>query len=404
MSILQSIKMAAKSIGSNKGRSFLTMLGIIIGIAAVIILVSIVQAQQDAVMEQFEKMGTNQINVYYYQWGSGGTPDYTRELEQLCAELGPEKVIGITPQKYAWSNSIRYQSKHAEYPNIYLASDKYSVCSGFKLKGGRDLCYLDIQKMNRVCVLGSKVAADLFNYADPVGKKITISGDEYTVVGYYESKGVSEEYGGSYRDNIVVVPYTLEKRINKSSGGGSSSYEFIVKAASSDTVQEVSNRVKAFLEARVDTNNGYVDVYSNDQWQQSQTEGFAEQAVLLGSIAAISLLVGGIGIMNIMLVTVTERTREIGIRKAIGAPRRSIITQFLIEAAMVSTLGGIIGMVVGCLGTVVAGKLVLDTIIAPPPYILAVSFVVSVAFGVIFGVYPAGRASRLQPVEALRNE
>lgn len=404
MSILQSIKMAAKSIGSNKGRSFLTMLGIIIGIAAVIILVSIVQAQQDAVMEQFEKMGTNQISVYYYQWGSGGTPDYTKELEQLAAELGPEKVIGVTPQKYAWSNSVRYQSKTAEYPNIYLASDKYSVCTGFKLKGGRDLCYLDIQKMNRVCVLGSKVASDLFNYADPVGKKITISGDEYTVVGYYESKNVSEEYGGNYRDNIIVVPYSLEKRINKSSGGGSSSYEFIIKAANSDAVEEVSNRFRAFLEARIDMNNGYADVYSNDDWQQSQTEGFAEQAVLLGSIAAISLLVGGIGIMNIMLVTVTERTREIGIRKAIGAPRRSIITQFLIEAAMVSTLGGIIGMIVGCLGTVVAGKLVLDSIIAPPPYILAVSFVVSVAFGVIFGVYPAGRASRLQPVEALRNE
>lgn len=403
MTFVQSVKMAAKSIGSNKGRSFLTMLGVIIGIAAVIILVSIVQGQQDAIMEQFEKMGTNQIEVYYYQW-SGNTPDLTDELQQFCAELGPELVIGISPQKYAWSNSIRYESKQAEYPNIYLASDTYSICAGFTIAKGRDISYLDVKKLNRVCVLGSKVAADLFNYADPVGKKITISGDEYTVIGVCASKGVSEEYGGSYQDNVVIVPYTLEKRVNKSSGSSSSSYEFLVKAASSDVIEEAMGRIRAFLETKIDTNNGYVDVYSNSSWQESQTEGFAEQAVLLGSIAAISLLVGGIGIMNIMLVTVTERTREIGIRKAIGAPRRAIITQFLIEASMVSTMGGLIGMIVGCLGTVVAGKLILDTILAPPVYILVVAFLVSVAFGVGFGVYPAIRASRLQPVEALRNE
>lgn len=403
MTFVQSVKMAAKSIGSNKGRSFLTMLGVIIGIAAVIILVSIVQGQQDAIMEQFEKMGTNQMEVYYYQW-SGNTPDLTDELQQFCAELGPELVIGISPQKCAWSNSIRYESKQAEYPNIYLASDTYSICAGFTIAKGRDISYLDVKKLNRVCVLGSKVAADLFNYADPVGKKITISGDEYTVIGVYASKGVSEEYGGSYQDNVVIVPYTLEKRVNKSSGSSSSSYEFLVKAASSDVIEEAMGRIRAFLETKIDTNNGYVDVYSNSSWQESQTEGFAEQAVLLGSIAAISLLVGGIGIMNIMLVTVTERTREIGIRKAIGAPRRAIITQFLIEASMVSTMGGLIGMIVGCLGTVVAGKLILDTILAPPVYILVVAFLVSVAFGVGFGVYPAIRASRLQPVEALRNE
>ena len=209
MTFIQSLKMAAKSISSNKARSFLTMLGVIIGIAAVIILVSIVQGQQDAIMEQFEKMGTNQIQVYYYQW-MGQTPDLTDELQQFCAELGPDKVIGVSPQKYAWSDSIRYESKLAEYPNIYLASDTYSICAGFELAKGRDISYLDVEKLNKVCVLGEKVASDLFNYADPIGEKISISGEEYTVIGVYKSKGVSEEYGGSYQDNILVVPYTLE--------------------------------------------------------------------------------------------------------------------------------------------------------------------------------------------------
>lgn len=403
MNVLQAFKLAGKSISSNKGRSFLTMLGIIIGIMAVIILVSVVQGQQNAIMDQFEKMGTNQINLNYYQW-NGTVKDYTEELYQYCKELGSELVLGISPQKYSWSDSIRYKEKQANYPNIYLGSDQYTICASYTIEKGRDLSYMDVQRLNRVCILGSQTALDLFNYQDPIGKQITISGEEYTVVGVYASKDISSDYGGNYYDNVVIVPYTLESRINKSSGGRSSNYEYIVKAASSAATKELVDKLNAWLALRIDTNNGWFNVYTSNNWQESQTESFAEQSMLLGGIASIALLVGGIGIMNIMLVTVTERTREIGIRKAIGAPRRSIISQFLIEASMISAIGGIIGILLGCAGTVIAGKWLLDMILAPPPYILAVAFLVSVAFGIGFGVYPAVRASRLQPVEALRNE
>ena len=395
--------MATKSIGNNKGRSFLTMLGVIIGIAAVIILVSTVQGQQDAIMAQFEKMGTNQVQAYYYIW-NGQDKDYTEELYAYCQELGPDLVLGMSPQLYANNNEVRYKSKRAEYPSVYLASDQYTAVSGFQLASGRDLAYLDIKKLNRVCILGAKVVNDLFNYEDPIGKKITLAGEEYTVIGTYAAKDIDPEYGGVYYDNIIVVPYTLQSRINKQPPQFGGSHEYIIKAASSTATKEVTQKLQEWFMLRVGNTNGYFGVYTQNNWMEHETEGFADQARLLAGIASIALLVGGIGIMNIMLVTVTERTREIGIRKAIGAPRRSIIVQFLIEASMISAIGGVIGIVVGGLGTVVAGKILLDSIIAPPPLIIFIAFIVSIAFGIGFGVYPAVRASRLQPVEALRNE
>ena len=401
--------MALKSISANKGRSFLTMLGIIIGVAAVIALVSLVEGQQNAILAEFEKMGTNQIQVNYYIW-NGADQDYTDELYAYCENLGSDLVLGMSPQMYAnGSNEIRYRDKQAEYPNIYLVNEQYTVCAGFTIDRGRDLCYMDIKRMNKVCLLGSKVADDLFNYEDPIGKSITIQGESYTVVGTYSSKGVSQDQGGSYYDNIVVVPYTLSSRINKSSNSYSSDHMYLVKAANSDAIAEVNRKLNEFFELRGVSQNGYYSVYANDEYMNYQIEGLAEQGIFLGIIAGIALLVGGIGIMNIMLVTVTERTKEIGIRKAIGAPRRVIITQFLIESSLLSALGGVLGILLGYIITPVLGKILPDyaslgVIIIPAPFIVVVSFFVSIAFGIGFGVYPAMRASSLQPVDALRSE
>ncbi|MGI6039061.1 MAG: ABC transporter permease [Eubacteriales bacterium] len=394
MYLRQAFKMAFKSISGKKGRSFLTMLGIIIGSAAVIVLVSIVQGQQRAMMEQFEKMGTNTINIYDYSWGS---TDISQDLYEYCLTLDPELMVGFTPNYNTWTQ-LRYKDKISDI-NVYMGSELYSLCSSFELSAGRDLSYMDIQKLNKVCVLGAKVQNDLFNYEDPIGKKILVNGEEFTVVGTYASKGMSYEYGGDYYDNFIVIPYTLTTRVIKSSYRMSN---YIVKASSASATEELIKQIDQWMMAKVGQYNYHV--YSENTYMEWQNESFMQTGLLLGGIAGISLIVGGIGIMNIMLVTVTERTREIGIRKAIGAPRRAIITQFLIEASALSAMGGILGILLGAGLTLIFGKLYLNAIFYPTALIVILAFFVSVAFGIGFGVYPAIRASKLLPVEALRNE
>ncbi len=394
MNISQAFKMALKSISSNKGRSFLTMLGIIIGVGAVIVLVSIVQGQQEAMMEEFEKMGTNKINIYDYSWG---TEDISQDLYDFCLSLDSERMVGFSPNYNTWQQ-VRYKDKSVDV-GINMGSEMFSLCSSFTLSAGRDISYMDIQKLNRVAVIGAKVQTDLFNYENPIGKKLMISGSEYTVIGTYDSKDLSQNYGGDYIDNLIVVPYTLASRIQKSSYRMTN---YIVKASSATATGELVKEIDSWMMAKVGQYN--YQVYSENTYMEWQSADFAQTGLLLGGIAGISLLVGGIGIMNIMLVTVTERTREIGIRKAIGAPRRSIIAQFLIEASVLSSMGGILGILLGAGLTVILGKLYFQSIYTPTPLIVLIAFLVSVAFGIGFGVYPAIRASKLQPVDALRNE
>jgi putative ABC transport system permease protein len=323
--------------------------------------------------------------------------DISQDLYDYCLTLDPELMVGFTPNYNTWTQ-VRYKSKVSDV-NICMGSEMYSLCASFELSAGRDISYMDVQKYNKVCVIGSKVQSDFFNYENPVGKKIMINGEEYTVIGTYESKGMSQNYGGDYVDNIIVVPYTLATRVQKSNYKMSN---YIVKASSASATTELIKQLDQWMMAKVGQYNYYV--YSENTYMEWQTADFMQTGLLLGGIAGISLIVGGIGIMNIMLVTVTERTREIGIRKAIGAPRRSIITQFLIEASVLSAMGGVIGILLGGGLTLIFGKLYFDSIYTPTPLIVFLAFMVSVAFGIGFGVYPAIRASKLQPVEALRNE
>ena len=432
MNLTQAIKMAAKSIFSNKARSALTMLGIIIGLAAVIILVSYAQGQNMAMNAYYESMGSNKINVSAYSWGNSGV-NVGQELYDYC--LGLEGVVGVTPNGYVYSSpTIKYESKtlsrnsggsmagggtvvvgpgssSEEYPQIYLGNDKFSLCNSYTIAKGRDLSYLDVEKLNQVCVLGSATAEYLFSFADPIDKTITINGLPFRVVGVYQSKGAGTDLGTSEDaqwmeesikrlDRVILLPSTMTRYFNNNE----SITEYIVKVKSSDDLKEVTTNLKGFLSGIINTNNGGFSVYSEETWQNQSNEANALQQRFLGGIAAISLLVGGIGIMNIMLVTVTERTREIGIRKAIGAERRSIITQFLIEAAMICGIGGIFGIAVGYLGTLIVGKLSFGTILIPGAGITVGAFFISVALGIIFGMYPAVKASGLQPVEALRAE
>ena len=416
MNILQAFKMAWKSIAGKKGRSALTILSIFIGIAAVMTIVSVMEGMKEEMMKQLNAMGSNRLTVYMYSWmydadGNDISPDYFPDLYDYCQSM-KETVVGVTPNGqanatvvYGTKNSANMETKYDEQwnlisgpPTIYFGSDQYSACSNLTLAKGRDLAYLDMQSYNQVCVIGAEAAKIFFGTVDPVGKEVKINGNKFTVVGVYAPRGEEGENSINQMDNIFVIPYTMTRLL------GGSVDQYTVKVRSSEDMTEVTSRLGGFLKGLIPQGTGGYDVYNEGQWQQYQNETMNTISMVLGGIAAISLLVGGIGIMNIMLVTVTERTREIGIRRAIGAQRASIVTQFLIEAGMLCGMGGVVGIAVGTVGSVVVSRLMYQMTVYPPVWVGLAAFALSVALGVLFGSYPAIKASKLQPVEALRAE
>jgi len=416
MKLWQAFKMAFKSISMKKTRSFLTMLGIIIGVASVVIMVSVVQGQNKRNMEYFEKMGDNKITVNAYSYYDTNN-ETSQKLYDYCLSMS-DLVMGITPDlEVGQKMTIQYGAKTIavndwdnmgmnynweDMMHVKLGSDQYGVCNNYTLAGGREMSYLDVEKTNAVCVLGAGAKEALFDYTDPVGETITINGQPFLVVGWYNPMDV--EYWPEL-DNIIVLPYTFNRTMN----GNSTINSYVVKAKSASATIEALTKLDAFLGGLFPKNeqgwseNGDYYVQSDNSYAQDMENQNLMQSLVLGAIAGISLLVGGIGIMNIMLVTVTERTREIGIRKAIGAERKSIVTQFLIEAAVICSIGGIIGIGIGCVGTLIAGKLLLqESAMLPSVSITIGAFLFSVVLGIIFGMYPAIKASGLQPVVALR--
>ena len=426
MNLWQAFKMAFKSIAMKKTRSFLTMLGIIIGVASVVIMVSVMQGQNKKNMEYWKKMGDNKINLTAYSWMDMEN-ETGEKIFDYCLALS-DLVLGVTPSaeindtitiQYGsktvktndWEN-IDWNSGQDPYLtmlHIYLGSDQYGICNNYTLAGGREMSYLEVEKALPVCVLGSGAKEQLFGFTDPVGETITLNGDPFQVVGWYNSFDLGEgSYEGSMLDNAVVIPYTFNRTMNRNN----TIDRYVVKAKDAKSTVETLTRLSSFLnglfpkDENGNTINGYYYFDNSDSFVEEQEKASLMQSLVMGAIAGISLLVGGIGIMNIMLVTVTERTREIGIRKAIGAERSSIITQFLIEAAVICSLGGLIGIGIGYVGTMIAGKLMADVfegiILMPEPIVAIGAFLFSVVLGIIFGMYPAIKASGLQPVVALR--
>ena len=432
MKIGQALKMALKSLSTKKGRSFLTMLGIIIGLAAVIALVTYAQGQNLAIKAYYDSQGTNILNVSAYDWSSSGN-DVGQQLYDYC--LGLDNVVGITPTGYVWEDlTISYGAKTLSrqrnygyfgggvimmdggygsdddhYPEIKLGNDKFGLCSDYKLARGREFSYLEIQNMAQVCVLGADTAEYLFSFADPIDKTITINGLPFRVVGVYQSKSAGLNLGNSedtrwvteslkYQDKLLLLPSSMTRYFNRNEPINN----YIVKVKSSSALTEVVTELNGFLPSIINERYGSFYVSNPGEYAQDLDEADALQQRFLGIIAAISLLVAGIGIMNIMLVTVTERTREIGIRKAIGAERKSIIVQFLIEAIMICGIGGLFGIAVGYVATAILTKASFGLVIMPGSGITIGAFAISVVLGIIFGLYPAIKASALQPVEALR--
>lgn len=303
MNIMQAVKMAWKSIWGKKGRSALTILGIFIGIAAVMTIVSVMEGMKQKTMEQFEAMGSNRITVSVYSWlydedGNDISKDYFPDLYDYCNGL-KEYVLGITPT--GWCNAtVSYGTKSTanmqnnwdeqgnpvgdQPPSLYYGSDQYAVCNNLVIAKGRDLALLDIEKYNQVCVMGAKAAKTFFGSADPVNKTVQVNGQAFLVVGVYAARVSDENTANSTLDNFIVFPYTARRIL-----GGEKPTEFLVKARSSEAMTEAISRLSGFLRGLVDTNTGGYNVYSESQWQEQSNEYLTMIGMVLGGIAAISL-------------------------------------------------------------------------------------------------------------------
>ena len=393
---MDSIKMAFESIADKKIRSLLTMLGIIIGVGAVLILVSVVQGYNADLTAYYEKQGVNKVNVTLLNFDRTNTTDQSGEFMDWVNGNLSDYITGVTPSS-STSGTLRFETNLNETAVIYFGNEQWSACNNYTLDEGRDLLELDMDRRSQVCVIGSYLADTLFGFQDPVGQTLSVNGTPLTVVGvFYQKDGGAEES----MDDAVVVPYTLNRQMLDTDVVS----QFTVKVASSTDMTTVMNQVESWCVENVDTNTGEYTVENGNDAMQAAEDETASLQVVLGGVAAIALLVGGIGIMNIMLVTVTERTREIGIKKAIGAQRKVIISQFLVESTVLSGCGGVIGILIGYAGSLIAGKLIYDLILMPALWMSLAAFAFSLAIGVGFGLYPAVKASGLQPVDALRAE
>ena len=391
---MEELKMALESITEKKSRSFLTMLGILIGVGAVLILVTVVTGMNADMEAYYEKLGVNKVYVTVTQYDRTNSMDMTDELIAYVNAGLADIAVGVTPE-FESSGTLRYSGSTNTSAAVYFGSEQWSGCNNYTLKKGRDLTALDMKNRSMVCVIGSYVAESLFGYIDPIGETLTFNGYPLKVVGvYYAKDGTAEES----MDDAIAVPYTLDRAIL----GTDTVTDFTIKVSSSEYMEEAMSRMELWCSENIDDNTGtYTVENGNDEMNASEDETTSLSLILAG-VACISLLVGGIGIMNIMLVTVTERTREIGIKKAIGAQRRVIVTQFLVEAAVLSGLGGLIGILIGYGGSLLIGKAMYDLILIPDTAYVVASAVFSIVIGIAFGLYPAVKASGLQPVDALR--
>ena len=391
--MLQSFKLAMKSIWSNKMRSFLTMLGIIIGVASVIILVSLVNAYMSYMTDSFSSMGTNQITVNMINLSSRSVSD--EEMYEFYSEQG-EVFDEISPM-VSISGAIKHGNDSMTSTSITGVSEAYLSIKGWELQYGRNLQYGDMTGRHKVCVIGTYVADELYGSAENAyGETLKINGYAFTIVGVAAQQEDEMEEGGT--DDFVWMPYTRAVKMARNSN--INNYVFTVSDLSQATAAK--SQIESFLYERFKDEDLYT-VTAMSEMLDELNSMIAMVSAGLGGIAGISLLVAGVGVMNIMLVSVTERTREIGIRKALGARKSVIMQQFVIEAAVTSSLGGIIGIILGSVVTSAVGKLA-ELSATPTPAAVLVSFGVSVGIGLLFGYIPANRAAGLNPIDALRGD
>lgn len=392
--MLQSFKLAIKSIWGNKMRSFLTMLGIIIGVAAVIILVSLVNGYMGSVVESFASMGVNQINVNVTNLTSR-TVDVD-QMYEFYDEHG-DMFDGISPN-VSLSATIKKGDDSMTSTSVAGRSEQYLEMKDYKLQVGRNITYSDIVSRQKVCVIGAYVAQELFGSADKaISDTLKINGYAFKVVGVVEAQDEDDmEDGGT--DDFVWIPYSVATSL----AGSANISSYTLTVSDTDNADTAKTLIQNFLYETFKDSDLY-RVTAMSEMLDNLNNQISLMSGMLGGIAGISLLVAGVGVMNIMLVSVTERTREIGIRKSLGADKGTILQQFVIEAAVTSSLGGLVGILIGCIATKAVGALI-GISASPTLTAVIVSFGVSVAIGLFFGYMPARRAANLNPIDALRSE
>jgi putative ABC transport system permease protein len=408
MNLLSAAKVSFRSLRANKMRSALTMLGMIIGVAAVIVMVGIGAGANQRISAQIASIGSNLLLILPGSTTSGGLRSGFGGVPTLT--MGDARAIGKELQTVRLATPSIRTSAPVVYGNqnwstiIQGVGTEYLEMRDWRPLSGRNFTDSEMDASSKVALLGLTVAESLFGGEDPVGKIVRIKRSPFTVVGVLERKGQSPQ--GQDQDDAVIVPITtLQKKIYASAHAGTVGV-IMVQAVDGDSVKEAETQVKALLRQRHRIGSGQDDDFSVRNL--SEMFALAESAtrimsLLLGGIASVSLVVGGIGIMNIMLVSVTERTREIGIRMAVGARERDILSQFLIEAVLLAVTGGAMGILLGTGGAVLISRLAgWSTVISPSAVLLAFGF--SAAVGIFFGYYPARKASRMDPIEALRYE
>ena len=414
MNVTQSFKLALKSLRTSKMRAFLTMLGIVIGVASVIIIISLGNGLTGMVEQQVQKLGVTQVMFYTWGRGDGSTMELDSQEVMDFIDSHPETFSGVTPW-VSGGQGVRQGSNEFKKTGIYGVSEAmYRPENGTTLDGeplakGRYLQYVDVTQRKNVCVIGAYLEQEAFR-GDALGNTLYIGGVPYTVIGVMQRQQTTMTEGSS--DDRVYIPYENAMALS----GSRTVTLYQATAVSRDTVGQATALLNDMLWNFYQDEDAYYIETMLDQLNLINAMMGVAMAVLI-AIAAISLLVGGIGIMNIMLVSVTERTREIGIRKSLGAKRRDIRRQFIIEAGTTSALGGLVGILFGYLMAVAVGSLFGGMLVeslgaasgvtfnaTPTLGAILVSFGVSVGIGMLFGYLPANKAAKLNPIDALRYE
>jgi putative ABC transport system permease protein len=406
----ESTRMAIDTVRANKLRSGLTILGVTVGVLTVMIMVSIIQGLNKSFAEQIESLGSNTIFISKFQPSFGRPPSQEeRQRKELtiadadAIRTEAPSIVGVSPFARKIAENVRYKDQESDTPLVFGVTTHYEFTHSQYLGYGRFVTETDLSERNNVAVVGRDVVKALFGADEPVGKDIKIGGRPFTVVGVMSDLGT---FFGQSRDNAVFIPLTTFEKYYRELELPEVVFAIIVRPADRSRVKSAIEEVRDIMRRRRQVKFSEPDnfgISSQDSLLDIYNQLTGATYLVLTAVSAVALMIGGIGVMNIMLVSVTERTREIGIRKAVGATRTSIMSQFLIEAVVLTAFGGVLGLIVGeIVSLLVNAYSPLPAFV--PWWAIVIGIGTSAAVGIIFGLYPAWKAASLDPIEALRYE